>query len=63
MHSRLFTVRCTGEVEIRRLRMQITQSLDSENAQHNLKIAQILRLRGTNTCTAREDLIVCGDVR
>ena len=61
MHSRLLTVRRTGKV--RRLRMQITQSRDgarvlrnletgtqshnSENAQCNLEIAQILRLHGT----------------
>ena len=61
MHSRLLTVRRTGKV--RRLRMQIMQSQDgarvlrhletgtlshhSENAQCNLEIAQVLRLRGT----------------
>ena len=67
MHSRLLTVRRTGKV--RRLRMQITQSQDgarvllnletgtqshhSENAQCNLEIAQILRLRRTCIFTKR----------
>ena len=41
------TFRWTGKVEIRRLHMQITQSQDSENAQRNLEMAQILRLHGT----------------
>ena len=34
---------------ISRLRNYSAQSWDSENAQHNLEIAQILRLRGTYT--------------
>ena len=48
-----------AKLKVRRLRMQITQfrecmrvtqSQDSENAQRNLEIAQILRLRGTYIC-------------
>ena len=46
MHSRSLTVRRTG-VEIRRLCMQIMQSRDCVRVLRYLKIAQILRLRGT----------------
>ena len=34
-----------------RTHVRVTQSQDSENAQRNLEIAQILRLRGTCTYT------------
>ena len=38
-----------AKLKVRRLHMQITQSQDSENAQRNLEIAQILRLHGTDS--------------
>ena len=59
LHSRSLTVRLTGKVRSSGLQAKFersprnleigAQSRDSENAQRNLEIAQILRLRGTYT--------------
>ena len=70
LHSRSLTVGRTGKV--RRLRTRVTQSpdcahvlrnleirtqsRDSENAQRNLEIAQILRLRGTSILSSGKNL-------